>query len=145
MITIVHSNERLKYVELVESIIGFGDVIGPLVGSIIEFTKPSILDQDYSEEFNQIENQEEALLISDSEPKISFCKLFSEPSVILLSFEQCITSIAYCYFEPVLTFRLLDFTSSVRIQGLVIGCLAIGYSIASIFVSFFAKFMIPTT
>ena len=163
--TFLNPNKRLQYLGIIESINGFGNIISPFVGSVLYsffgflymfliiglihllFIPLIKLTKHNEVEISNVNDDEvkEIEAISNSEPKLSYCKLFSEPSVILLSLTQCIVSVAYCFFEPVLTFRLLDFTDSVRIQGLVIGCLCLGYCITSFIVPFIATFMIPTT
>ena len=54
---------------------------------------------------------------------------------------EVILSIAFCYVEPVLSFRLLEFTKSVRLQGLIFSCLAIGYCTISFVVPYISNCM----
>ena len=80
MITIVHPNERIKYVGMVESTNAFGNMVGPCIGSIsysffgffymfvfigvlhiifipmIKLTKPHNIDQDNSEDLVLADN-----------------------------------------------------------------------------------------
>ena len=62
----------------------------------------------------------------------------------MLSITQILTLMAFWYVEPVLSFRIQQFTDSVRIQGIVFSCLVIGYCIMWFILPFFAKYVNQT-
>ena len=76
------------------------------------------------------ENQDpEVNLEISQEKKISYYELFTDPMIFLVALTRIVISLGYQYYEPVLSFRLEDFTQSVRIKGLVFGSLVLGYSL----------------
>ena len=48
-------------------------------------------------------------------------------------------SFAYAYFEPVLSFRVHEFTDSAYIEGLVFTGVAIGFAVMALFVSYIVQ------
>ena len=48
-------------------------------------------------------------------------------------------SVSFTYFEPVLSFRVHEFTESVVIEGIVFSGIAVGYGVMAMFVSCFSK------
>ena len=76
-----------------------------------------------------------------NEPEVSYYELYKDPMITLITVTEVVLSIAFSYVEPVLSFRLLEFTESVRLQGLIFVCLAIGYCAMSFFVPYISNCM----
>ena len=147
---ILHPDEKIKFASLFESLLSLGGALGPVVGSVLYYlfgyflmfavvsllflvfiipliiTMPSnINDNDES----VIEEDDDLNSQSQIESNISYYKLLSDPLISLSLTAQVLLMIAYSYFEPLLSFRLDDFTDSVVVQGLVFSCLVVGYAI----------------
>ena len=90
-----------------------------------------------------IEEDEDLDSQSEIESNISYYKLLSDPLIFLSLIAQVLFIAAFSYFEPLLSFRLDDFTNSVIIQGLVFSFLVLGYAIMALFVPYFSKFVSP--
>ena len=161
---ILHPDEQIKYSAILESLFSLGGALGPVVGSVLYYlfgyflmfavvsllflifiipliiTMPSnINDNDES----VIEEDDDLNSQSQIESNISYYKLLSDPLISLSLTAQVLLMIAYSYFEPLLSFRLDDFTDSVVVQGLVFSCLVVGYAIMALFVPYFSKFVNP--
>ena len=161
---ILHPDEKFKYSAMFESVISFGCALGPVVGSVLYYlvgyflmfvvasifllifvipmvyTRPSNINM--NDDSVQEEDQDlgsEYYMMAD----ISYYKLLSDPLILLSCVAQVLLTAAFCYFEPILSFRLDDFTDSVVIQGLVFSCLIAGYSIMALFVPYFSTFVNP--
>ena len=76
-----------------------------------------------------------------NEPEVSYYELYKDPMITLITVTEVVLSIAFSYVEPVLSFRLLEFTDSVRLQGLIFVCLAIGYCAMSFVVPYISNCM----
>ena len=89
----------------------------------IIFTIPSDIDEN---------NEATSKLVKDGDQmessqvsivhEISYYDVLTDPLILLIQTALIIVSIAYQYYEPVLSFRLQDFTDSVVIQGSVKSC-----------------------
>ena len=121
--------------------LNFGNSIGPIIGSILyslvgylymfmiigslfvlfipllKITMPSGVD-DNQDTSDLIQNHQESSNENNFE-EISYFKILTDPIIVLALLSQVLFSISFCYFEPVLSFRLLDFSDDVRLQGLV--------------------------
>ena len=154
MLIITNPQEKMKYIGLAECNLGLGNAIGPLVGAIIysffgftwmfivvgcmflaflpllKCTMPPGIDDDDQATARLAENQGSEIKMDVApEKKISYYDLFTDPMIFLVALTQMVISVGYQYYEPVLSFRLEDFTQSVRIKGLVFGSLVLGYSL----------------
>ena len=76
-----------------------------------------------------------------NQPGVSYYQLYKDPMITLITVTEVVLSIAFSYVEPVLSFRLLEFTESVRLQGLIFVCLAIGYCAMSFVVPYISNCM----
>ena len=93
---------------------------------------PPGIDDDDEDTARLTENQDpdpEIDIEASHEKRISYFDLFTDPMIFLVAMTQMVISVGYQYYEPVLSFRLENFTQSVRIQGLVFGSLVLGYSL----------------
>ena len=159
ILVILHPDEPLKYIGYIESGITIGIGLGPAIGSIlynffgyfymfliaslfvfiyiplIMIFKPSDIDKnDETTSLNkQIKSQE------DIQQKISFSKVFWDRFIIICSLNIFTISVWYAYFEPILSFRVHEFTDSIYVQGLVFSSLPISYSLMGIFIPYLAK------
>ena len=97
---------------------------------LLKCTIPPDID-DYDQAIAKLtDNQDpEVNLEKSQEKKISYYDLSTDPMIFLVALTQMVISVGYQYYEPVLSFRLEDFTQSVRINGLVFGSLVLGYSL----------------
>ena len=71
--------------------------------------------------------------------KINYYGLLSDHIIVLSIGATLFSHWAYTYYEPVLSFRLLDFTRSVHLQGLVFFSMTGGFTFMAIFVMYFAE------
>ena len=161
---ILHPEEQIKYSAILESLFSLGGALGPVVGSVLYYligyffmfvvmsifflvfiipliaTMPSnINDNDDS----VIEEDGDLDLRSQIESNISYYKLLSDPLILLSLIAFVLLVTAFSYFEPLLSFRLDDFTHSVIIQGLIFSFLVVGNATMALFVPYFSKFASP--
>ena len=164
MIVILHPDEKIKYISILEFLWGFGDGFGPILGSIlysifgyfamflvlgsvtfvfiliIKATLPSDIDSKESTvKLNDSNSQSNAEAIQ----KISYKGMLWDHTILVMWGANLFSSWAFTYYEPILSFRLLDFTTSVYIQSLVFFCLTGGYAFMAIFVTCFTKYFKP--
>ena len=161
---ILHPDERIKYSSMFESMIGFGCVLGPVVGSILYYLvgyflmfviasislsifiipmMVSIPSNINMNDENEIEEDQDLDSQSQIESKISYYRLLADPLIFLSIIAHVLLIASYSYFEPLLSFRLDDFTDSIVIQGLIFSLLVVGYPIMAIFVPYFSKYASP--
>ena len=55
----------------------------------------------------------------ESEQRITYCHILSDHTVQLISLALLVATVAFSYFEPVLSFRLFEFTNSVQVHSLI--------------------------
>ena len=141
ILIIINHEQKVQYLGYYECMLNFGNSIGPIVGSILyslvgylymfmiigslfvlfipllKITMPSGVD-DNQDTSDLIQNHQESSNENNFE-EISYFKILSDPIIVLALLSQVLFSISFCYFEPVLSFRLLDFSDDVHFQGLV--------------------------
>ena len=120
--------------------LNIGNSIGPVVGSILysfvgyfymfmivgclfliifpflKFTMPPGIDENENTD-DLVKN--ESLSTEEDSQEISYFKILCDPVILLAMISQVLFSISFSFFEPVLSFRLLEFNASVHLQGLV--------------------------
>ena len=120
--------------------LNIGSAIGPAVGSmlyglvgfqymfmiigslflifipLLKLTMPEGIDDNDEATLELVQN--ESLRTNTNIEKVSHSKLFLDPVILLALVSQVLLGISFSYVEPVLSFRLLDFTTSVSLQGL---------------------------
>ena len=145
---ITHPNKKQQYLSILESVIGLGLVIGPIIGSVIyktfgyfitfllfsslfvfciillKYTMPTNID-DYQQETEKL-NANQDLEIENTQ-SISYLRLISDPIILLSIIAAFLSMVTIVYFEPVLAFRLTDFTDSILVQSLVFASQPVGY------------------
>ena len=162
MIMITNSNEKVRYMAYIEICLCTGNAIGPVIGSFIysylgflymflilgsvfllyiplmKFLLPNGIDEDGGDTSELIENQHQDQ-DNNVEQQIGYTKLLSDPIILMLTITQTLTVIDSWYFEPLLSFRVQEFTDSVKIQGIMFGCVVMGYCTMWFIVPYFAK------
>ena len=151
------------YLGLMEGAMSIGIGLGPILGSVLYelvgfvylfviigafhfayipvmmLVKPPDIDSDDQSAQSLVKNQSSL----QQEQEISMSKLLSNRLVQLSSGSTFISCVAITYFEPVLSFRIAEFTNSVHIQGLLYGCFVAGSFTMSISISLVTKFIHP--
>ena len=167
MLVIVNPREKIKYLGYFEFILCFGSAIGPVVGLILysffgyfymflivglsfliffplmKATLPDGINESDDSASNLINNPNNGSNASEESQEISYFQLFSDPVIFLSSVGLILISSALTYIDPILSFRLQEFTDSLRIQSFVFSCAILGYSLNSLVVPFLAKYMSP--
>ena len=106
---------------------------------LIRHSMPNNIDEnDEIVNLNIEENSE----IDDTKP-ISYMGILCNCTVQLCLISIVIGYASITFFEPVIAFRLLEFTESVQIQSLVIVCIAGGYTLMNICISYVEKLVTP--
>ena len=82
---------------------------------LLKYTMPEGIDDKDGTTLELMENQSSN---NDTE-EVSYFKILLDPMILLTLISQVLIGISLSYYEPVLSFRLLDFTTSVSLQGLV--------------------------
>lgn len=160
-------NEQEKYIALIETAVGVGLILGPVLGSAIyAFAGFSstffiiggvfliltpilfcLLPDSIDRTDNPVETDVEKRLhqYEDSRPieslgtKVSFKKLLSIRRFLLASMGGMMANILYCFMEPVLAFRLSEFDISSFQIGMFFSIQPISYIILSFSISWFTK------
>ena len=167
MLVIINPTKKMKYLGYFEFILCFGSAIGPVVGIILysfvgyfymfliiglsfliffpllKATIPVGIDESDNSTSNLIRNSTFRNDNSEQFQRISYLKLFSDPVILLSSIGLILISSALTYIDPILSFRLQEFTDSLRVQSLVFSCRILGYSINSLVVPFLAMYISP--
>ena len=143
ILIIINHEQKVQYLGYYECMLNFGNSIGPAVGSILyslvgylymfiiigslfvlfipllKITMPFGIDDDDENTSDLIQDHQESSNGKNFKV-IRYFKILTDPIIILALLSQVLFSISFCYFEPVLSFRLLDFSDDVRLQGLVL-------------------------
>ena len=53
------------------------------------------------------------------EKKLTYYDILSDHTIQLISLALLVATVAFSYFEPVLSFRLFEFTDSVQVHSLI--------------------------
>ena len=67
---------------------------------------------------------------------LTYQSIVSDKIVLLTTIVAFLNYFSLTYFEPVLAFRLMEFTKSPIVQGLMFSILSIGYTVTALFVSY---------
>jgi len=132
--------EQEKYIALIETAVGVGLILGPVIGSsiyafagfgvtffliggvfliltpILYCLIPDSIDKKAdkveTEVTRRIQTYEDNQSVDDRINHVSFCKLLSTRSFFIASFGGMMANFMYCYMEPVLAFRISEFNIS---------------------------------
>ena len=105
----------------------------------IKLSIPHDVDKnDETNELNQGENSE-----AENTKPITYFGILSDSTVQLWWVSLIIAYSSMTFFEPVLTFRILEFTDSVQVQSLMVVFLAGGYAFMNICISYVARVIEP--
>jgi predicted MFS family arabinose efflux permease len=132
--------EQEKYIALIETAVGVGLILGPVIGSsiyafagfgvtffliggvfliltpILYCLIPDSIDKKAdkveTEVTRRIQTYEDNQSVDDRINHVSFCKLLSTRSFLIASFGGMMANFMYCYMEPVLAFRISEFNIS---------------------------------
>jgi len=160
-------DEQEKYIALIETAVGVGLILGPVMGSaiyslygfsptffiigalfmaltpILYLLIPNSIDMqdDVETEIDKnIHEYEEHQSIRDKRTKVSFCKLLSTRRFIIASMGGMMANFMYCYMEPVLAFRIKEFDIANSPLGMIFFSIQpISYIIVSFTISWFTK------
>lgn len=130
-------DEQEKYIALIETAVGVGLILGPVIGSsiyaffgfsatffvigiIFLFLTPllySLIPNSIDMQDEQVETGTEKRIHEyqdmqsqeDKESKVSFCKLLTTGRFFIASMGGMMANFMYCYMEPVLAFRISEF------------------------------------
>ena len=159
ILVILYPEQQLKYVGYMESLLNIGSAIGPALGSVLynlfgylfmflimAFIILIFIPLFWIFKTPNIDRENEKPILDQEEDssnrqisKISLLKLFMDPLICLLSITTFINSFCFTYYEPVLSFRVHEFTNSVYVEGIVFTLLVLGYGFMAIFVNYFTK------
>ena len=161
MLFLLFPDEKLKYAGLMESAMNIGTAIGPVIGSVlydlvgyfymfiiigVSFSiylpillllMPPDLNSDQEDAQSLIDNERSSNL--ETEQKISLFALLSDHLIQLSSFGNILTAFALAYFEPLLSFRIAEFTDSVFIQSLLFCGVATGSVLMALIIPWIGK------
>lgn len=166
IVSMTFPDEQEKYIALIETAVGVGLILGPVMGSsiyaffgfsatffligsvfliltpILYNLIPNSIDQkDHiveTEIEKRIHEYEDHQLEHDKN-KVSFCKLLSTRKFIIASMGGMMANFMYCYMEPVLAFRLNEFEISQFSVGMFFSIQPISYIVLSFSISWFTK------
>ena len=110
---------------------------------LMKATLPDGINESDDSASNLINNPNNGSNASEESQKISYFQLFSDPVIFLSSVGLILISSTLTYIDPILSFRLQEFTDSLKIQSFVFSCAILGYSLNSLVVPFLAKYMSP--
>ena len=141
IVTILHPEDRVRYMGYFQGAMNVGVAIGPIVGSVlyklVGFTylfiilglihfcyvpimilfMPENIDSN-DQATNRLNNTESNLNIEET-PRISMGKLLSNRIVLISTVGVVLACMANTFYEPVLSFRVAEFSDSIFIQSLL--------------------------
>mmetsp|Transcript_18746 Transcript_18746/g.16596 ORF Transcript_18746/g.16596 Transcript_18746/m.16596 type:complete len:350 (+) Transcript_18746:167-1216(+) len=160
-------DEQEKYIALIETAVGVGLILGPVLGSalyslygfsgtffimgtvflmltpILYCLIPNSIDmQDHLETDveRKIHDYEDHQSTEDKNIKVSFCKLLGTRRFIIASMGGMMANFMYCYMEPVLAFRIKEFDIANSPLGMIFFSVQpISYILVSFSISWFTK------
>ena len=139
IIVITNPVKRVMYLGIMECVLSLGTAIGPVVGSILYsifgyfymfcfigllflvitpammLSKPLNID-DEEETDTLVHNVDP---VDEFEKKLTYYDILSDHTIQLISLALLVATVAFSYFEPVLSFRLFEFTDSVQVHSLI--------------------------
>ena len=160
IIIIIHPEDREKYIALFESAFGLGIGLGPVIGSVLynlygyffvclvisvllltllvflKICMPMHINDDDDERKSLVKNQHSSI---EHIEHINYCGLLSDRIFAISTAACCMVYLTWWYFEPVLSFRLQDFTDSVYVKGLVFISMTAGYWVMALFIPCIVK------
>lgn len=160
-------DEQEKYIALIETAVGVGLILGPVIGSsiyaifgfsatffvigfvflvltpILYTLIPNSIDmQDGPTEGDQERTAGDYQRLEnegDSNIRVSFCKLLCTRRFLIASMGGMMSNFMYTYMEPVLAFRIAEFDVSKFQIGMFFSIQPISYIILSFTISWFTK------
>ena len=163
IIVITNPAKKVMYLGIMEWVLSLGTAIGPVIGSALYsifgyfymfwfigllfliitpammLSKPINID-DEEETISFVSNVEAD---DESEQRITYCHILSDHTVQLISLALLVATVAFSYFEPVLSFRLFEFTNSVQVHSLIFSWMIGGYSAMALMVTILIKQIKP--
>ena len=163
IIVITNPVKRVMYLGIMECVLSLGTAIGPVVGSILYsifgyfymfcfigllflvitpammLSKPLNID-DEEETDTLVHNVDPA---DEFEKKLTYYDILSDHTIQLISLALLVATVAFSYFEPVLSFRLFEFTDSVQVHSLIFSWMIGGYSAMALMVTLLIKQIKP--
>ena len=160
-------DDQEKYIALIETSVGIGLILGPVIGSsiyalagfsstffiiggIFLLMTPTLLFL-IPDSINKRDEDQQADMENNADPftdmrqdssqnqKVSFLKLLSTRKFLLASMGGMMANFMYCYMEPVLAFRLSEFHISEFSIGMFFCIQPISYIIVSILISWLTQ------
>ena len=156
LVTKLESEQKIKYMGYLEAVYSIGDALGPIIGSILYklvgfvcmfmimgwfhflyvplmmLYMPDNIDYE-SEDMNNLVNSNQE---SSAGSRFSLYKLISNRLIILCSITDFLAHFTFSYLEPLLSFRVAEFTDSVFVQGFMYTLIVVGMSIMGLTISY---------
>ena len=164
LLAILQPDEEILYMGYYEAAMNIGTGIGPVLGALLYellgfryifmilgwyhliyvplmiLFIPSDIDSDQDDMKSLVLDRRSDL---QAEPKISISRLYCNKLVLLLSIAEILAYFAYSYFEPLLSFRVAEFTESVYIQGLMYSIFIVGITVMALTAPYISKLIHP--
>lgn len=168
IVAMTFPDEQEKYIALIETAVGVGLILGPVLGSAIYafsgfsmtffiiggvflWQTPMLFclipnsinktDHDVETGIEKLLHQyEETHSTKNNRGKVSFFKLLSTKKFILASMGGMMANFMYWFMEPVLAFRLSEFNITPFAIGMFFSIQPISYIIVSFTISWFTKY-----
>jgi MFS family permease len=168
IIAVIYPDEQQKYLGILETSMGFGCVIGPLVGAVLYsliafqgtfhlvgsvflisgvvliFVVPNTVDmQDESKNLNPIGSTENIVAENSSGPqdRIRYSDVFKNRVFTMASIVGFFGYFGYSYLEPVLAIRLIEFKLSEFWIGAFFSLGAVGYIVGGLTFPLVGKYL----
>eukprot|EP00344_Euplotes_crassus_P004222 CAMPEP_0196996980 /NCGR_PEP_ID=MMETSP1380-20130617/2738_1 /TAXON_ID=5936 /ORGANISM="Euplotes crassus, Strain CT5" /LENGTH=358 /DNA_ID=CAMNT_0042413105 /DNA_START=379 /DNA_END=1455 /DNA_ORIENTATION=+ len=160
-------DEQEKYIALIETAVGVGLILGPVIGSsiyaffgfsptffvigiIFLFLTPllyCLIPNSIDRGNANVETDAEKMIHEyqdhqserDKNARVSFFKLLGTRRFLIASMGGMMANFMYCYMEPVLAFRISEFEISSFQIGMFFSIQPISYIILSFTISWFSK------
>ena len=162
LLAIIEPRDKIRYMGLLEAASAVGEGMGPIIGSflykLVGFVFMFVILGCFHFIYiplmmyfmpNNIDSDQEATTLIKSntavseDSKISFFKLITNRLIIQCSISNFLAHIAYCYVEPVLSFRIAEFTDSVYVTGFMCSILIAGMMSMALVIPFLSKIIDP--
>ena len=167
IVSVSFPNDQEKYIALIETAVGVGLILGPVIGSsvyaisgfsstffiiggvflfltpILYVLIPNSIDKNENVVETDVEKRihqyEELQPLDSTTTKVSFTKLLWTRRFLLGSMGGMMANFMYCYMEPVLAFRISQFDISSFAIGMFFSIQPISYIFVSFTISWFTK------